>query len=188
MTLFVFMFWHASKKNGSIYSSTVFILVFSASILGLYPENQRVSYLWVIFCLGVYGYGERVTGDHVWAACYAVLATHFGGWLYEIPFLHPQSMFYSVQYPWLVNMQILSGVFCLWLLTKRKIKPNKTMLLAALGYCAVSLFYIIKPPHPLWLNTSWWLSRGLTMLLLWAILTGIKGENKKMNFAEEESV
>ena len=187
VTPLVYVFWLFSERYRSKYISAFFVLVFNMVLLASFPQRMKISYLYITFCLALYGYGIRITGDHVFAACYAVLSAHFGGWLYEVPFWHPSEMFYSFYYPFLANPQILSGLFCVWLLLKREIRVNKIMLWAALGYVAVSLFYIL-PSHPQWMNTSWWLPRGLTMLLLWAILTGIKGENKKMNFAEEESV
>ena len=92
-------------------------------------------------------------------------------------------MFYSFRYPWVVNTQILSGVFCAWLLKKREIKVNKTMLYAILGYVAVSVVYILDPTKLIdryYIAASlWWLPRLGTMFLLGASLTGVKGENKR---------
>ena len=171
VTPIVFVFWLISKKHGFELLSAFFVLVFSGVLLASYP-NIEVSYLWVTYCLGVYVYGDHVSGDHVFAACFAVLSAHFGGWLYEIPFFHPASMFYSTRYPWLVNTQILSGLFCIYLLIKREIKANKTMLYATLGYVATSLFWIADY-HIYFPIKLWWLPRLGAMVLLWSALTGL---------------
>ena len=173
----VFMFWWFSRKYGLDGVSLAFVSVFSSVLLASYPKLE-VAFLWIIYCFGVFLYANRVSGDHVFAACFAVLSTHFGGWLYEIPFFHPATMFFSSRYPWLVNMQIVSGVFCGFLLWKRGFKRNKTMVWAVLGYVAVSLFWIADY-HIYFPVRLWWVPRVGTMILLWSTLTGIKGENKK---------
>jgi len=179
VTPIVFLFWWFSKKYGSKHFSSYLVAGFSVILIASYPK-PHVSYLWVIYCLGAYIYGDHVSGDPVFAACFAVLSTHFGGWLYEIPFFHPASMFYSLRYPWLVNTQIVSGLFCIYLLVEKKIKANKLMLSAALWYVALSLFYILKPPHRFFMPMSlWWLPRVGTMTLLGSALTGIGGEKKQ---------
>jgi len=160
--------------------STFFVAVFSLVLLISFPKNPIVSCLWVMFCLGLYAYGNHMSGDHVFAACYAVSATHFGGWLYEIPFWHPSTMFYSLRYPWAINTQILSGILCVYLLLGKGIRGNKIMLYAALGYVATSLFFITKPLHRIyWPINLWWLPRIGVMVLLWSALTGIGGEKKQ---------
>ena len=170
---FVFFFWYVSKKHGSGWLSCFFVVVFSVALLASYPKME-VAYLWVTYCLGVYVYGDHVSGDHVFAACYAVSSAHFGGWLYEVPFWHPASMFGSFSYPWVVNTQIVSGVFCLWLLIGKKIKVNKSMLCTGLLYVVLSVFYAVKPDHRVFMAFSlWWLPRIGTMLLLGSALTGL---------------
>lgn len=175
----VLCFFLASKMVNHKVFSTMFVLGSSLILLFSFPKPY-VAQLWIVYCLVVYGYGWRVSGDHVFAACYAILSAHFGGWLYEVPFWHPASMFFSFRYPWLINTQILSGVFCAWLLKKREIKVNKTMLYAILGHVAVSVLYILKPGGRIFMSASlWWLPRLGVMFLLGASLTGIVGENKK---------
>ena len=92
-------------------------------------------------------------------------------------------MFYSFRYPWVINTQILSGVFCAWALKEREVKVNETMLLTILGYVAVSVVYILDPTKLIdrfyTAASLWWLPRLGTMFLLGASLTGIVGENKK---------
>lgn len=172
-------YWFAIKIGTPRVFSTVFVLLSSLVLLFSFPK-PFVARLWIAYCLIIYGYGYHVSGDHVFAASYAILSAHFGGWLYEVPFWHPLSMFYSFCYPWVINTQILSGVSCAWLLKKREIKPNKTMLYALLGYIAVSVFYILKPsPRFIMSVQLWWLPRLGTMFLLGSNLTGIIGENKK---------
>lgn len=172
-------FFLASKTVNHKVFSTVFVLGSSLVLLFSYPK-LHVAILWAAYCLIVYDYGCRVSGDHVFAACYAILSAHFGGWLYETPFWHPPSMFGSFRYPWVINTQILSGVFCAWLLKEREIKVNKTMLYAILGYVAVSVLYILKHGGPILKPVPlWWVPRLGTMLLLGSIISGLKGENKK---------
>jgi len=179
VTPIVLMFWFFSKKYRYEEVSLIFVLTFSMGLLFVYPKLE-VAVLWFVFCYTMFLYGERVSGDHVFAACFAVSSAHFGGWLYEIPFFHPASMFYSTRYPWLVNTQIVSGLFCIYLLVEKKIKANKLMLSAALWYVALSLFYILKPPHRFFMPMSlWWLPRVGTMTLLGSALTGIGGEKKQ---------
>ena len=178
----VLCFFFASKMVNRKVFSTVFVIGASLVLLFSFPKPY-VARLWIAYCLVVYGYGCRVSGDHVFAACYAILSAHFGGWLYEVPFWHPASMFYSFRYPWLINTQVLSGGFCAWLLKEREIKVNKTMLYAILGYVAVSVLYILDPTKMIdrfyTAASFWWLPRLGTMFLLGASLTGVKGENKK---------
>ena len=177
VTPIVIMFWWLTRKYGNEKTSTIFISVFSMVLLISYPKPE-VAFLWIIYVFTVYYYGASVSGDHVFAACFAVSSAHFGGWLYEIPFFHPASMFYSTRYPWLVNTQILSGLFCIYLLIKREFKANKTMLYATLGYVAMSLFWIADY-HIYFPIKLWWLPRLGAMVLLWSALTGIKGEKTK---------
>jgi len=176
----VLCFFFASKMVNRKMFSTVFVLGSSLVLMASFPKPY-VARFWVAYCLVVYSYACHVSGDHVFAACYAILSAHFGGWLYEVPFWHPPSMFGSFRYPWVVNTQILSGVFCAWLLKKREIKVNKTMLYAILGYIATTfLFIFFKPSHRVFFGVGiWWLPRVGVMFLLGSIITGIVGENKK---------
>ena len=178
----VLCFFFASKMVNHKAFSTMFVLGSSLVLMASFPKPY-VARLWVAYCLIVYSYACHVSGDHVFAACYAILSAHFGGWLYEVPFWHPASMFYSFRYPWVVNTQIISGVFCAWLLLKRDVKVNKTMFLAILGYVAVSVMYILDPTKMIdrfyTAASLWWLPRLGTMFLLGASLTGIKGEKQK---------
>ena len=177
VTPIVFMFWFVSKKYRYEEISLIFVLGISTGLLYVYPKLE-VAALWAVFCYVMFLYGERVSGDHVFAACFAVSSAHFGGWLYEIPFFHPASMFYSFRYPWLVNTQIISGLFCVWLLAKRKIEANRTMLYGSIIYVLVTLFWLsgYRIYFPVRL---WWLPRVGVMIPLWSTLTGIKGEKKK---------
>ena len=177
----VFVFYMFSKKNGSETLSAFFVVAFSMVLAASCPKPE-VAYLWIAFCLGMYVYGDHVSGDHVFAACFAVLSTHFGGWLYEVPFWHPTTMFYSFRYPWVVNTQILSGVFCVYLLWKRGFKVNKTMIYAVLGYVMMSFFWgiLVNPIYQTQGSRGfWWVPRVGTMFLLWSALTGIVGETKR---------
>ena len=175
---FVIGFYFVSKRVNNKVFSNVLVLGFSLILLLSYPK-QHVAILWTGCCLTVYGYGCRMFDDHVFSACYAILSAHFGGWLYEVPFWHPPSMFFSFRYPWVINTQILSGVFCAWLLKKREIRVNKTMLLAILGYVTVSLLYIASPTNSISKLPVWWVPRLGVVFLLGSILTGIVGEVKK---------
>ena len=98
----VLCFFFASKMVNHKVFSTVFLFGSSLVLMASFPKLY-VARLWITYYLVVYGYGCHVSGDHVFAACYAILSAHFGGWLYEVPFWHPASMFYSTRYPWLVN-------------------------------------------------------------------------------------
>ena len=174
----VLCFFFASKMVNHKAFSTMFVIVSSLVLMTSFPKPY-VARLWVAYCLVVYSYACHVSGDHVFAACYAILSAHFGGWLYEVPFWHPASMFYSTRYPWLVNTQIVSGLLCVQLLATRKIEANKTMLLAILGYVAVSFFYILKPSTRVFMSVQlWWLPRVGVIFLLGSIISGIVGENK----------
>jgi len=179
VTPFVFLFLVFSEFYKDKRLSIFVVLTFSIVLLFSYPK-PHVARLWIACYLVIYGYGCHVFGDHVFAACYAILSAHFGGWLYEVPFWHPASMFYSFRYPWLINTQILSGVFCAWLLRKKEVKVNKTMLLALLCYVMVSVFYITKSDQRFFVSLPlWWLPRVVTMFLLGSLLTGIVGEKRK---------
>jgi len=172
VTPVVYLFWLFSKKYRYEEFSLIFVLTFSMGLLFVYPKLE-VAVLWFVFCYTIFLYGENVSGDHVFAACFAVSSAHFGGWLYEIPFFHPASMFYSFRYPWLVNTQILSGLFCVWLLAKRKIEANRIMLYGAIIYVLVTLFWLsgYRIYFPVRL---WWLPRVGTMTLLGSALTGVE--------------
>ena len=172
VTPVVYIFWVFSKKYRYEEFSLIFVLTFSMGLLFVYPKLE-VAVLWFVYCYAMFLYGEYVSGDHVFAACYAVSSAHFGGWLYEIPFFHPASMFYSFRYPWLVNTQILSGLFCVWLLAKRKIEANRIMLYGAIIYVLVTLFWLsgYRIYFPVRL---WWLPRVGTMTLLGSALTGVE--------------
>ena len=175
----VLCFFFASKKITNKFFSTIFVFGSSIVLLFSFPKTE-VALLWISYCLVVYIFGCLVFGDHVLAACYAISSAHFGGWLYEIPFWHPTSMFYSFHYPWVINTQILSGVFCVWLLNKREVKANKTMLLAIFGYVSVLWFWVLKLRYRLFRTVPlWWMPRLGVMFLLGSILTGINGEIKK---------
>jgi len=178
----VICFFFVSKMVNNKAVSTVFVLGSSLVLMASFPKPY-VARLWIAYCLVVYSYACHVSGDHVFAACYAILSAHFGGWLYEVPFWHPSTMFYSTRYPWLVNTQILSGVFCAWLLKKREIKVNKTMLSAILVYVATSAPFILFKPtnYDFWGFGFglWWLPRVGVMFLLGSIISGIVGEKQK---------
>lgn len=156
------------------YASHAFIGFFIAGIITLYPQAPSVAAQWIVYVLAQYLYGAAKLG-HGRSAVYAVAATHFGSWLYELPYFHPLSMFYSLRYPLKVNTQILSGVLALTVIKIKSLKITRYMGTALLYFLVVETFFLTKPLHRLlWPCNLMLLARTGVMALTFSLLMGVE--------------
>lgn len=154
------------------YASYLLVIFFGTIVAALYPGAHRIGLFWGFYTVLLYTYQIYYTWrGHVEAACYAIAATHFGGWLYEIAFWHPSTMFYSTRYLWLVNTQILSGVFCVLSATRTRLVLNRVLVASLLYYLVTTVFWVTRFLHrEYWPSSLWWLPRSGVMFLMWALI------------------
>jgi len=137
---------------------------------------------WGIFFFSYYYILNDKGENNLASFTMATLATVGGGWLYEIPFFHPMSMFLSRGAIFYVNAQIICLLLLAYEMRKRKFKPNKLI------YASLILFMAFSIPLYLHKRTFWrtirdilgsldylmWSYRAPASLFLLSLLSGVK--------------
>lgn len=108
----------------------------------LFPIRWRYSgaVTWGIFALVFYIWATKICETRIEAVNLACLAVFAGGWLYEVPYFHPYSMFFSSNAVLYLNGQIVSLILLLYELGKRGCRPRGETLAALLVYVGFSVF------------------------------------------------
>lgn len=165
------------------------IITITGCILGI-PIKTLLSFTWTypspitwgIFFLTYCHILNRKGENNLASFTLATLATVGGGWLYEVPFFHPLSMFLSRGAFFYVNAQIICLLLLAHELMKRKFKPNKQIGATILLYFAFSIpLYINR--YVFWitireilgsLDHLLWFYRIPASLFLLSLLSGVK--------------
>ena len=139
---------------------------------------------WGIFFLIYYWATNKKVQNDLTAFTFATLATVGGGWLYEIPFFHPLTMWLSNNTIFLINGQILCLILLAYELKKMQFKPNLIILESFTLFAVFSIFlffgfdrlaYMFKIAF----NNSrlfCWLYRIPACVFLISLLGGIKNK------------
>ena len=134
---------------GTSYTIMRLLLGMPFKFLTSFTWGYPTPITWGIFFL-IYCYILNRKGENNLASfTLATLATVGGGWLYEVPYFHPMSMFLSRGAFFYVNAQIICLLLLAYELMKRKFKPNRLIGSTILLYFAFSI--------PLFLDrTAFW--------------------------------
>jgi len=137
---------------------------------------------WGVFFFSYYYILNNKGENNLTSFTMATLATVGGGWLYEVPFFHPMSMFLSRGAFFYVNAQIICLILLAYELNKMNFKPNKFI------YTSIILFMAFSIPLFLDMRGFWryvrsimgsldylvWIYRIPASLLLLSLLSGVK--------------
>ena len=94
----------------------------------------------------IYYYILKQKGENIISSItLAVLASFGGGWLYEVSFFHPVSMFLSKDSFFYMNIQIICLVLLFFEMKIKHLKPNKILLLILISS---SILLGSNVPHP----------------------------------------
>jgi len=134
--------------------------------------NYRALLTWGVFFMIYYHLSLRFTINKLTSFSLTTLATVGGGWLYEVPFFHPLSMFIHHNSIFYLNGQIICLILLAYEFKKMGFKPNKLIYstLALLLLCSMLLFNnmsMLRLPYT-------WFIRMPTCLFLISLLGGIK--------------
>ena len=139
---------------------------------------------WGIFFLTYYWVTNKKVQNDLTAFTFATLSTVGGGWLYEISFFHPLTMWMSNNTIFLINGQILCLILLAYELRKMKFKPNMMILesftiFAVFSILLFSDFDRLAYAFKLAFNNSrlfCWLLRIPACIFLISLLGGIKNK------------
>lgn len=192
--LYIFYIHFRSLENPIIdkiiyYFQAIIAAMFAYTFMGFLlkiPFRELIPFGWtyygIVHWLGFfmiyYQIGTRKNMTNLKAFTLASLAMVGGGWLYEIPYFHPEPMFitrYSIFY---LNGQIVCLILLAYEFRRMKLKPNKKI------YGALILFLIFSgmlayaryewTQINVWLINNLWIYRIPASLLLISLLNGIQ--------------
>ena len=105
-------------------------LIFGLPLKELIPITWEYPGLitWGFFFLIYYWITNKKVQNDLTAFTFATLATVGGGWLYEISFFHPLTMWMSNNEIFMINSQILCLILLAYELKKMQFKPNLIIL------------------------------------------------------------
>lgn len=143
---------------------------------------------WGIFFLIYYYILNRKEENNLASFTLATLATVGGGWLYEVPYFHPMSMFLSRGAFFYVNAQIICLILLGYELRKKNFKINTLIISTFILYLAFSIPLFLDM-RGFWrkvrdilgtLNNLYWIYRIPASLFLLSLLSGIKKKSEMM--------
>ena len=153
------------------YALIGFILKIPFKILIPFSWHYQGLLTWATFFFLCYYTSLSSTHSKLTSFTLAALATVGGGWLYEIPFYHPQSMFVLHNSIFYISGQIICLLLLAYELQKMNLKPNK-LIYGTLGLLltnSILLFNNISLLQP-WHT---WVIRIPACLFLLSLLGGI---------------
>lgn len=188
--IFLYVFYiHFKGKNNHFIDSTIFACLTSIGLITAYtfmgfilkiPFLKLIPFKWNypgllswgIFFLVYYHISLRSNLNKLTSFTLATLATVSGGWLYEVPFFHPITMFLHRSSIFYVNGQIICLLLLSYELMKRGFKPNKLIyatlvLLITYSSLLFNNLSLLRPPLI-------WIMRIPACLFLTSLLGGIK--------------
>ena len=153
--------------------------VFTVGILLYYPENKLIAIEWVIYALLAYLLSYIKTDNHLFSIIFTVTSTHFGAWIYEVANTNNyliRDLFYNPLYPLGANSQILSGILMAYILIKKRIQIEHSIIKYYVLFLISALFLFYRINYsPFYLVDLTLYHRIPTMLLFLSLLTGIEG-------------
>jgi len=165
---------------GAITIYTFMGLLFKIPFIYLIPFHWCYHGLltWCIFFFLYYHLAIRKNMSTLKSFTLATLATVGGGWLYEVSFFYPITMFLTRSSIFYLNGQIICLLLLAHELKKMNFKSNKTIYLAmtllitfsTMLFCSRSRLFIDWS----WLLDYLWFYRVPTSLFLLSLLSGIK--------------
>jgi len=171
---------------GLIMTYTFMGLTFRVHFTDLIPFNW--SYLgvihWCIFFFIFYLIANRKGMNCLKSFTLATLGCVGGGWLYEISFFHPQSMFLTRSSIFYINGQIICLVLLFYELRRMQFRANKLVLTTLTTFLIFSAILWVNRGALYLICQNWPMRLGLRVpasLFLLSLLSGIeKGEMKNV--------
>ena len=153
------------------YTFIGFILKIPFRTLIPFKWNYQGALTWGVFSLVYYHICLRSNLNKLTSFTITALATVGGGWLYEIPFFHPRSMFLTHLSMFYLNGQILCLLLSAYEFRKMNFRPNKLIYatLILLLISSILLFNnlsLIRRSHT-------WVMRIPACLFLISLIGGI---------------
>ena len=124
---------------GTAYTVTGFIFDMPFKELIPIPGGYPGLVTWGIFFLIYYWVTNKKVQNDLTAFTFATLATVGGGWLYEISFFHPLTMWMSNNTLFLINGQILCLILLAYELKKMRFKPDLIILASFIIFAVFSI-------------------------------------------------
>ena len=197
--LYVFFIHFRSLENPIIdkviyYIQAIIAVVFAYTFMGFIlkiPFRQVIPFRWTyygivhwcMFFLVYYQIGTRKNMTKLKSFTLASLATVGCGWLYEVCYFHPESMFVSRYSIFYLSGQIVCLLLLLYELRRMKLKPNKKIWATLFLFLIFSglLVYARSEMMPLtmFFRKNLWMYRTPASLLLIALLGGISKRDAK---------
>lgn len=196
LPLFLYIFYiHFRNLENPIIDKVIYYFqaiigaMFAYTFLGLIfevPFNRMIPFSWTyygivhwcLFFVIYYQIGTRKNMTNLKSFTLATLATVGGGWLYEIAYFHPESMFitrYSIFY---LNGQIVCLLLLAYELRRMRFKPNKKILATLFLFLIFSGMLSFNrfefTPFNIFLVNNLGLYRIPASLLLISLLSGIQ--------------
>jgi len=176
--------------TGLISTYTLFGFIFKIPFSDIIPFNWTYYGLihWCIFFFFFFQIANRRGMNRLKSFTLATLATVGGGWLYEVPYFHPGSMFISIYALFYINGQIIYLLLLGYELRKMNFKPNKliwSMLILFLAFSTALFIDRVGFWHMVWdilgsrLNLMW-VYRTPASLFLLSLLSGIRKKSEMM--------
>jgi len=171
----------------SAYTFSAFILKIPFSDMIPFTWTYYGLIHWCIFFFFFFHIANRKGMNSLKSFTLATLATVGGGWLYEVPFFYPESMFISRLSIFYINTQIVCLLCLLYEFMKMKFRPNKIILTMLMIFLAFSSFLFFRKVDPIseniinsFLINNIWFYRTPASLLLISLLSGVKNQNEMM--------
>lgn len=172
----------------SIYTFLGFI--FKMPFSGIIPFTWTYYGLihWCIFFFFFFFIANRRGMNRLKSFTLAILATVGCGWLYEVPYFHPGSMFISVYALFYVNGQIVYLILLGYELMKMGFKPNRLIWSMLILYLVFSICLFLDSVR-FWTTIRYflgseldlmWVYRTPASLFLLSLLSGIKKQSEMM--------
>ena len=128
----------------SVYTFSGFILKIPFTDMSPFNWTYYGLIHWCIFFLFFFQLAIRRDMSDLKAFTLATLATVGGGWLYEVPFFYPESMFITRFSIFYLNTQIVCLLCLIYQIRRMGLKPNKIILTMVMVYLVFSgvLFFM----------------------------------------------
>jgi len=128
---------------------------------------------WIVAFLFAYIIFYKRTQDNYASVNFAVQSVSAGGWLYEIPVWHKETMFFHPSYPFYINTQILSIFFIIYTVKRFNWKPTRYFIATLTVYIVFSVIY-----HFMEKSIPYAIPRLPTIVMLLTLPTGIEDRSK----------
>jgi len=169
---------------------TFLSFAFKIPFSGLMPFNWTYYGLihWCVFFFIFYHIATRKNMSLLKSFTLATLATVGCGWLYEVPFFYPASMFISRMALFYINGQIVYLILLGYELRRMDFKPNKLIWSTLILFLAFSTILFVNRIG-FWISLRnilgsdidlMWVYRTPASLFLLSLLSGIRKQSETM--------